>query len=77
VIAFVNLAIFVAIIVGPLLAFLYGYPLLRRGLNGRPKTAWAIVLVSLLLLLVAAVSFGHLFPNCRVGIGLGTTHCRS
>jgi hypothetical protein len=70
------LVIFVAVITGPFLVFWYGFPVLRRKLDGRPKTTSAIILVSLIFLLAAAASFGHFFPNCSVGLGLGITHCR-
>ena len=71
-----NLAFFVGIILAPFLAFRFGFPVLSRRLDGRPKITWALNLLSVALLLFAAASFGHFFPNCYVGAGLGITHCR-
>jgi Sec-independent protein secretion pathway component TatC len=70
-----NLAVFGAAIIGPPIALWYGIRALGRGLNSHPKTSWAIILLLLALLFVAAASFSHFFPNCHVGLGLGYTQC--
>ncbi|HJS44987.1 MAG TPA: hypothetical protein VJ753_01180 [Rhizomicrobium sp.] len=72
-----NLTIYTAAIVGPPVALWYGIRALGRGLNSHPKTTWAIILLLVALLFLAAASFSHFFPNCRIGLGLGYTHCYS
>lgn len=72
-----NLTIYTAAIAGPPVALWYGIRALGRGLNSHPKTTWAIILLLVALLFFAAASFRHFFPNCRIGFGLGYTHCYS
>jgi hypothetical protein len=71
--AVLNLAVFAAAIVGPPVVLWYVIRWLGWGLNHRPGIAWIAIVFLVAVLVFAALSFPHFFPNCSVGIS--RTHC--
>jgi hypothetical protein len=59
---------------GPPVVLWYVIRWLGRGLNHRPGIAWAAILFLVAVLVLAALSFQHFFPNCYVWGYMG--HCR-
>ena len=62
-----NLAIFAAAIIGPPVALWYLLRCLGWASNHRPYIAWAIRIFLVALLVFAAATYRHFFPNCHVG----------
>jgi hypothetical protein len=62
-----NLAVFAAAIIGPPVALWYLLRWLGSGFNHRPTIAWAIGIFLVALLVFAAATFHHFFPNCHAG----------
>lgn len=59
-----NLTVFTAAIVGPPVALWHLLKWLGWALNHRPAMGWAVVLVLVAAIVLAAASFEHFFPNC-------------
>src|SRR3954466_5391717 len=58
--------IFAVAIAGPPVVLWYVIRWLGRGLNHRPGIAWAAILFLVAVLVLAALSFQHFFPDCYV-----------
>jgi hypothetical protein len=72
--AVLNLTVFAAAIIGPPVALWYVIRWLGWGLNHRPGIAWVAIIFLMAVLVFAALSFQHFFPNCYVWGFMG--HCR-
>jgi hypothetical protein len=64
-----NFLIIVGAVVVPMAAFWYGSAAVGWGFNNYPKITTLFVAVFAIAIVVAALSFGHLFPHCHVRIG--------
>ena len=72
--AVLNLTIFAAAIIGPPVVLWLVIRWLGWGLNHRPGIAWVAILFLVAVLVLAALSFQHFFPDCYVWGYMG--HCR-
>jgi hypothetical protein len=73
--AIIGLAWMMTVIVLPMVVLWYGTAAFGWGFNHRPILTWCVAALLVVLLLMAALSYHHLFPHCSVGI-LGQVWCR-
>jgi hypothetical protein len=66
----------IAVIVLPMAALLFGVRAFSWGLRHHPNIAAALIVLGIVLVIAAGLSFPRLFPNCRITLGLGHTICK-
>ncbi len=66
--------VYAVAIIGPPVALWYVIKWLGWGLDHRPKTAWAAIIMLVAAIVFAAATYQHFFPNCYVWSS--RAHCR-
>ena len=68
--ALLYLAMALAAICVPMALVIYAPNWLGWGFRNHPKATTAALIIFILAVLTAALTFGHLFPGCRVSLNL-------
>ncbi len=69
--AILNLVILIATIFFVMAACVFGPKVLGYGFRNYPKMTGMIVVLAVLAIIIAALTFGRLFPQCHVMLGFG------